>query len=291
MLQNLNNSIANCLQKLIDQQSILVPKYSHLILYQLVNEDYKIEYSEEILWSLLCHLGYLTLDPNLKSQLDDQNNDNNSSMLYDYQHCIGSLSYLRIPNKEIFRLFCDEIDTRFSRFNQYYRNETQEVFKLLIAKPSSENSIIFSDYLSMLLNQFISIRDGSDRTYKSNPEWYYHAFLNGYISAYSALNKIKLASFNSNKELGNGYADLAFITKDHPKVGVIIEIKVTQDFQQLENKANEAIAQIKDKKYITGFLSEIRVFQVQTVHIYGISFCKKDCFIKAELINPNDYSN
>ena len=307
VMQNLNPSIVDYLEKLIAHQSILVEINNHITLNQLVNNneakgdiivvDGKPKYSDEAFWTILYHSGYLTLDSNLNDlylqQLNDD--DKNNYLTQEPSREMANNEdepepkYLRIPNKEIHKAFCKHILTRFSRFDRQYIEETNEVFKLLIAEPSNENSSTFSDFLSTLLKRFISIRDGSDRYYKSNPEWYYHAFLNGFISAYSSLGKINLATFNSNKELGNGYADLAFVTNDQPKIGVIIEIKVTQDSQHLKKKAEEALLQIKEKKYITGFIKELGYHDPENIHIYGISFCKKECYVKAEVINLKDY--
>ena len=306
VMQNLNPSIVDYLEKLMDHQAILVKINNHLTLNKLVNNEAKgdvllmggkPQYTDTAFWTILYHSGYLTLDPNLNNLFehdDTSNTEENRALIQDTNQKVSmnraKETYLRIPNKEIYETFQERIIERFSLDNEQYADDTQEIFKLLIAKPSISNIKKFNKFLSKLLKQFISIRDGSDRSYKSNPEWYYHAFLNGFISAYSSLDKIKLVTFNSNKELGNGYADIAFVTQElNIDVGVIIELKVSQEPKQLEAKADEALAQIKDKKYITGFINELGYYKPNKIHIYGISFYKKDCYVKAGVINSKDY--
>ena len=63
---------------------------------------------------------------------------------------------------------------------------------------------------------------------------------------------------------------------------VIIECKVASNHDELEQKANLAITQIKEKylKGVDGKFSDASV-----VAMYGIAFYKKECIVKLELQN------
>ena len=59
------------------------------------------------------------------------------------------------------------------------------------------------------------------------------------------------------------------------KRAIIIELKYAKEYEYLESRAEEALAQIEDKKYAAGLPPNIR-----TVINYGIAFWKKECCVK-----------
>ena len=63
-------------------------------------------------------------------------------------------------------------------------------------------------------------------------------------------------------------ADMAFI----------IEVKVAKTYDGLDKMADEALAQIIDKKYD----EELRADGYYKITHYGISFFGKDCLVKVE---------
>ena len=67
----------------------------------------------------------------------------------------------------------------------------------------------------------------------------------------------------------------ALIASDKVNVGVIMELKVADTPEDMEAKAQEALAQIKKKAYTT----ELTQVGVKDIWCYGISFCGKKVYI------------
>ena len=85
----------------------------------------------------------------------------------------------------------------------------------------------------------------------------------------------------SNVEAGDGFADIIF---NHgvgsKRTGVIIEIKRCEKPEDMYDRADAALRQIKDKRY-TAYLDRLRCSKQ---YIYGITFCRKDCAISGDII-------
>ena len=84
----------------------------------------------------------------------------------------------------------------------------------------------------------------------------------------------------SNFESGKGYIDL--IIKSGRSNGgiVILELKQTPDENgDVDLIAQEAVEQIIRKKYAEPYIKRERI---NTVNIYGICFCKKECFVSGK---------
>ncbi|MCB6994438.1 PD-(D/E)XK nuclease domain-containing protein [bacterium 210820-DFI.6.37] len=67
-------------------------------------------------------------------------------------------------------------------------------------------------------------------------------------------------------QLGNG----------SKKAVIVIEVKRTVSFTQMEQVCNQALRQIEDRQYAAEFLRE----GYHKVLKYGICFCKKSCIVK-----------
>lgn len=81
---------------------------------------------------------------------------------------------------------------------------------------------------------------------------------------------------NSNLESGFGKSDLILEPTQIKQPAIIIELKVTKEIEDLEQKCKEALEQIEIKQYDTflrkrGFSAALK---------YGISFCGKMCLVK-----------
>ena len=76
----------------------------------------------------------------------------------------------------------------------------------------------------------------------------------------------------SNLESGDGFADI-LIETDNYNNGIVIEIKHSLTYDDMNNSCLEALNQIKDKRYDTYLRNEGR----NDILIYGIAFCKKEC--------------
>lgn len=74
----------------------------------------------------------------------------------------------------------------------------------------------------------------------------------------------------------SGYADLVFTSGTGlRRIGVIIEVKRSAKPEDMYDAADQAVAQIKAKRY-TAFLDRLRCGKQ---YIYGIAFCRKDCAV------------
>ena len=78
----------------------------------------------------------------------------------------------------------------------------------------------------------------------------------------------------SNREFGLGRPD---IVAYNPKATLCIEIKKADRLKDLDKSADEAISQIKDKKYVEGLKSS----GYRNIKAYGIAFFDKSCCVKS----------
>ena len=84
----------------------------------------------------------------------------------------------------------------------------------------------------------------------------------------------------SNIEAGEGFADIIAETDD-PDSGIIVKLKYTKEFDEMEQACQKAIAQIKNRRYYEYLLNDDR----RNILFYGITFCKKRCKVIVERIN------
>ena len=74
---------------------------------------------------------------------------------------------------------------------------------------------------------------------------------------------------------------MIFIPKnDKARNGILLEFKVSEDAELLPNKAQEALRQIKDQKYITLFKAQ----GIASVLAIGMAFCGKQVELAHEYI-------
>ena len=163
---------------------------------------------------------------------------------------LGDNKYeLMIPNKEIKYIYT-------SYFRKYIVS-LQDTYSSKFC-----NSLIKGDAneAEMELNDFL-FRTVSFHDYKED---YYHGLIIGMLNDFELL---------SNREFGLGRPD---IVAYNPKATLCIEIKKTDNISQLDKCADEAISQIKDKKYVEG----LKASGYRNIKAYGIAFCDKACCIK-----------
>ncbi len=82
----------------------------------------------------------------------------------------------------------------------------------------------------------------------------------------------------SNREGGSGRSDLFIYPVTRRKAAFVVEFKVAKSIRELEARAQEAIQQIRDRKYIR----ELNDNGYEVVHKYGIAFFGKDCLVRYE---------
>ena len=80
----------------------------------------------------------------------------------------------------------------------------------------------------------------------------------------------------SNREGGTGRSDLFVKPLTRKKAAFVIEFKVAKRYNELEQRAEEALRQIEDRQYVR----ELQDDGYQEVYRYGIAFFGKDCFVK-----------
>lgn len=106
-------------------------------------------------------------------------------------------------------------------------------------------------------------------SYYDYHENYYHALLVGLLL--SGPYRIR-----SNAEMGNGRSDIV-MEDDHNRRVVIIEVKRSRDFDDLEADCERAICQIRENNYAWPYQR-----RRYTALAYGIAFSEKDCGVKVE---------
>ena len=163
---------------------------------------------------------------------------------------------LAIPNKEVKYIFRTKVLSWFHE--KIEERDLSVLYEALINK----DVIAFEDELNEVLIETISFNDAYEN--------FYHGFVAGILSG------MKNYRIKSNREGGKGRSDLFIQPLTRRKAAFVIEFKIADKFEQLEQKAEEALQQIADRRYV----EELRMDGYQNVIQYGISFFRKDCLIK-----------
>ena len=203
----------------------------------------EIDKSIDNLWSVLFTTGYLT-----KVGVNEDG-------------CFK----LKIPNEEIRTVYKKQIR---EWFNTTIQEDTNSLNKLWNDFKNSECEGI-ENYLNKTLDNTISIFD--TKSHDGKKEYAYHMFLTGILST----NRNWIVK--SNLESGDGLADL-IIETDNYNNGIVIEIKHSLTFDDMNKTCLEALNQIKDKRYDTYLRNKGR----NDILIYGIAFYKKRCKVVVE---------
>ncbi|MDE7312066.1 MAG: ATP-binding protein [Eubacterium sp.] len=189
------------------------------------------------IWSLLFTTGYLTQRGKAE----------------------GRRMHLAIPNLEIRDIYITQI-MNFFQENVREDGDTLNHFCDALQNKDAKNvEKIFTQYL----RKTISIRDTSVK--KEMKENFYHGILLGILGVKSRW------SVSSNREMGEGYADL-LVEPDTGDLGIIIEVKYAHD-GNLDAACKEALKQIAYTKYEDALLDD----GVENILKYGIACYKKRC--------------
>lgn len=163
---------------------------------------------------------------------------------------------LSIPNQEVKCIFRTKI---LSWFREKIEEKDLSVLYTALVNKDVE---IFEEEMNAVLLETISFNDAYEN--------FYHGFVAGILSG------MKDYRVKSNREGGNGRSDLFIKPPTRRKPAFVIEFKVADRFEQLADKAEEALCQIEDRRYV----EELKNDGYQTIIQYGISFFRKDCMIK-----------
>ena len=161
-----------------------------------------------------------------------------------------------IPNREVKSIYKNNIMQWFDE--KVKTHGTTELFDAIISENCEKVEEIINDWL---LNTI---------SYNNSYENYYHGFLTGLIVGKRGY------SVKSNRESGKGRSDIIICEFQKRKLAVIIEIKVAEKYSELENKCDEALKQIEDKKYEAELIEQ----NYQKIIKYGIAFAESTCKIK-----------
>lgn len=205
----------------------------------------EIDQSIENLWSVLFTTGYLTQVGRTE----------------------GGAYSLVIPNREVREVFRLQINEWFKR-SIFSNTDRLTAFWTAFERGDTEG---IEQYLNRVLSNSISVFDTKAR--KEEKESSYHNLLVG-ILAGNADWLVK-----SNIEAGEGFADI-IVETDDPDAGIVVELKYTKNFSEMNAACQKALTQIKDRRYQEYLLNDDR----KDIRLYGIAFCKKRCCAISEKI-------
>ena len=198
----------------------------------------EIDNSIENLWTVLFTTGYLT----------------QAGMTEDGAY------RLVIPNREIREVFKMQIQEWFKK--SIFRNTEQLTAFWKAFEEGNTDGVEM--YLNRIMSNSISVFD--IKTGEGKKEISYHNLLVGILTG----NADWLVK--SNVEAGEGFADIIVETED-PNAGIVVELKYTKDYDEMEQACRAALDQINDRRYQEYLLNDGR----KDITLYGIAFCKKRC--------------
>lgn len=203
----------------------------------------EIENSIDNVWSVLFTTGYLT------------NIGNPESGVYE----------LIIPNREVHEVFVLQIQEWFQR--SVAKEESMPEFSKTILNADAEE---LQKQLNVIMSRMISVLDTKAR--EEQKENFYHGLLLGLLRGSNPDWLIK-----SNRESGDGYSDI-LIEPENPDAGIIIEVKYAASISGLDKACENAMAQIKNRRYDETLRENGRC----DILAYGIAFHKKRCRVVCE---------
>ena len=195
----------------------------------------EIDNSIENLWSVLFTTGYLT----------------QTGMTEDGAY------RLVIPNREICEVFKLQIQEWFKK-SIFSNTEQLTAFWKAFEEGNTDGVEM---YLNRIMSNSISVFD--IKTGEGKKEISYHNLLVGILTG----NADWLVK--SNVE---GFADIIVETED-PNAGIVVELKYTKNYDEMEQACKAALDQINDRRYQEYLLNDGR----KDITLYGIAFCKKRC--------------
>ena len=222
----------------------------HLIAGEAIEKKVRLDltYNEldssiDNLWSVLFTTGYLTKTG----------------------RAINGVYNLVIPNREVREVFILQIQEWF-RERMADDEKPMREFCQAFLKGEPER---IQKRLNIILNRMISVLDAKAPDDKK--ENFYHGLLLGLLR--SEINWLIL----SNAESGDGFSDI-LIEPEDPDAGIVIEVKYASSVAGLEKACEEALKQVREKRYDERLRNDGRT----DVLIYGIAFCRKRCKVVCE---------
>ena len=204
---------------------------------------HELDSSIDNLWSVLFTTGYLTKTGRV----------------------INGVYKLVIPNREVREVFILQIQ---EWFRERMADDEKPIREFCRAFLKGEPEGI-QKRLNIILNRMISVLDAKAPDDKK--ENFYHGLLLGLLR--SETNWLIM----STAESGDGFSDI-LIDPEDPDAGIVIEAKYASSVAGLEKACEEALKQIREKRYDERLRNDGRT----DVLIYGIAFCRKRCKVVCE---------
>lgn len=199
---------------------------------------HELDASISNLWSVLFTTGYLT----------------------QAGRAVNGVYRLVIPNREVREVFVLQIQEWFRKC--VVENEKpMRVFCQAFLKGEAED---IQKQLNVILSRMISVLDSKAPDDKK--ENFYHGLLLVLLRSESKWLIL------SNTESGDGFSDI-IVEPEDPDAGIVIEVKYASSVARLDKACEEALAQIKEKRYDERLRNDGRT----EVLTYGIAFCRKRC--------------
>ena len=196
-----------------------------------------IDEDKKQIWSFLLFTGYLK-SVNLRNINDILHAD------------------LVIPNVEIRTIYQRSILQWFDE--KLEADPRTELFEALLNGNVTRIEDIICDWLDDTIS------------YHDEKEQYYHGFMTGLLSGFKGY------TLKSNRESGDGRPDLLLMEKRKREIAIIIEVKDTKKFSELESLCDKGLAQIEENRYE----AELKQESYKKIIKYGIAFCGKSCMVK-----------
>ena len=163
---------------------------------------------------------------------------------------------LRIPNMEV-KIAFKTIVTRWFELN----NARKEIADFQRAILNNDKELV-----SLILNQLMR----KSISYFENVENFYHGFVLGLL-----VDMGENYIVESNREGGYGRYDMKIEKKDG-SIGIILEFKTVKEDDKMEEMAEKALEQIREKEYYL----DMRERGIQKILEYGIAFNNKKAVLK-----------
>ncbi|MCD8285637.1 MAG: ATP-binding protein [Clostridia bacterium] len=201
LMQNISSDVAINLKTLMTGEEITVAANDNIV-YN------KLQYDESYIYTVLVHSGYLKPEKKIES---------------------GVWS-LKIPNKEVYKLYSSEI---LSTMN-VPGSTANDIQDALISGDAAK----LKKALQIFMGRTISYTE-----YKK--EYFHHVLLTGILSVMDG-------NYNlfQDIEAGTGKADILLEPKSNKLLpGIIIEVEKARSVASLSSRAKAAITQINEKQY------------------------------------------
>ena len=196
-----------------------------------------IHESMDNLWNFLFFTGYL--------KAGKQRSDGESIYLE-----------LSVPNTEVKTIYRQSIVTWFDK-----KIKATDRSPLIRALEEGDCETA-EDFISAQLMDTISYFDYA--------ESYYHGFMTGLLSGAGSYSVI------SNRESGTGRPDIVMTEKKFMGRAMILELKISDTFRDMEKKCAEGLEQIEKQQYAVPLEND----GYQEIMKYAVCFFKKGCMIR-----------